>query len=147
MSLVQTIIDPADPLEYGDFIARTPRGTSAPKSIFQTEGVASDGSGDSYAPPHTIETLSVAIGLPRQSPGTHPVVEAAWAGLADVTIAAGGTTANIGDGRASGVLAQFVPTAGHDGHFVVFNDPKARAQAATFLVNLAADAQGRVPAP
>ena len=147
MTLVQTIIDPADPLEYGGFIARKPPGTSAPKSIFQTEGVATDGSGDSYAPPHTIETLSVAIGLPRQAPGTHPVVEAAWAGLADVTVTAGGTTANIGDGRASGVLAQFAPTAGHDGHFVVFNDPKARAQAATFLVNLAADPRGRVPAP
>jgi len=147
MTLVQTIIDPADPLEYGGFIARTPRSGGAPKSIFQTEGVASDGTGDSYAPPHTIEALSVAIGLPRQLPGTHPVVEAGWAGIADVTIAAGGTSANIGNGQASGVLAQFVPTAGQDGHFVVFDDPKARAQAATFLVDLAADPKGRIPSP
>ncbi|MEA2750311.1 MAG: hypothetical protein QOI41_4454 [Myxococcales bacterium] len=147
MTLVQTIIDPADPLEYGGFISRNPRGSTAPKSVFQTEGVAADGSGDSYAPPHTIETLSVAIGLPRQAPGTHAVVEAAWAGLADVAVAQGGITANIGDGRASGVLAQFVPSGGNDGHFVVFDDPKARAQAATFLVNLAADPKGRVPAP
>ena len=147
MTLVQTIIDPADPLEYGGFIARTPRAGTAPKSIFQTEGVASDGTGDSYAPPHTIEALSVAIGLPRQLPGTHPVVEAGWAGIADVTIAAGGTSANIGDGQASGVLAQFVPTGGQDGHFVVFDDPKARAQAANFLVDLAADPKGRVPSP
>jgi predicted esterase len=147
MTLVQTIIDPADPLEYGGFIARSPRRGTAPKSIFQTEGVAADGSGDSYAPPHTIEALSVAIGLPRQLPGTHPVVEAGWAAIADVTVGADGTTANIGDGRASGVLAQFIPAAGHDGHFVVFDVPKARAQAASFLVDLAADPKGRIPAP
>ena len=64
-----------------------------------------------------------------------------------MTIAAGGTSANIGDGQASGVLAQFVPTGGQDGHFVVFDDPKARAQAANFLVDLAADPKGRVPSP
>lgn len=57
---------------------------------------------------------------------------------------ADGLSGNIGDGRASGVLAQFVPTAGRDGHFVVFNDAKAKGQAATFLANLAADPKGRV---
>jgi hypothetical protein len=75
------------------------------------------------------------------------VVEAGWAGLADATVPADGLSGNLGSGQASGVLAQFVPTGGHDGHFVVFNDPKARAQAAGFLLNLAADPKGRVPAP
>jgi hypothetical protein len=147
MTLVQTLVDAADPLNYGAFIARSPRAGRAPKSIFQTEGVAADGMGDSYAPPHGIEALSVAIGLPRQLPGVRAVVEGGWAGLADVSIPGDGSTGNIADGRASGVLAQFVPTGGHDGHFVVFNDPKARGQAATFLANLAIDAKGRVPAP
>jgi hypothetical protein len=146
MTLVQTIVDPADPLEYGGVIARSPRAGHAPKSIYQTEGVGADGVGDSYAPPHGIEALSVAIGLPRQLPGVHPVVEAGWAGLTDVSVPADGLSGNIGDGRASGVLAQFVPTAGRDGHFVVFNDAKAKGQAATFLANLAADPKGRVPA-
>lgn len=146
MTLVQTIVDPADPLEYGGFIARSPRAGFAPKSIYQTEGVGPDGTGDSYAPPHGIEALSVAIGLPRQLPGVRSVVEAGWAGIADVTIPGDGLSGNIGDGRASGVLAQFVPTSGHDGHFVVFNDPRARGQAAGFLANLAADPKGRIPA-
>jgi hypothetical protein len=147
MTLVQTLVDAADPLNYGTFIARTPRSGHAPKSIFQTEGVSADGMGDSYAPPHGIEALSVAIGLPRQLPGVRAVVEGGWAGLADVTIPTDGSTGNIAEGRASGVLAQFVPTGGRDGHFVVFNDPKARGQAATFLANLAIEPLGRVPAP
>jgi hypothetical protein len=147
MTLVQSIVDAADPLSYGGFIARAPRPGHTPKSIYQTEGVGPDGAGDSYAPPHGIEALSVAIGLPRQLPGVRPVVEARWAGIADVSIPSDGLSGNIGDGRASGVLAQFVPAAGRDGHFVVFSDPKARGQAAAFLANLGADAKGRVPAP
>ena len=147
MTLVQSIVDSADPLQYGAAIARAPRAGFAPKSIFQTEGVGPDGVGDSYAPPHGIEALSVAIGLPRQLPGVHAVLEAGWAGLADVTIPPGGLSGNLGDGRASGALAQFVPAAGKDGHFVIFNNTKAKGQAATFLANLAADPKGRVPAP
>ncbi len=147
MTLTQSIVDSADPLEYGGFITRAPRAGHSAKSIYQTEGVGPDGVGDSYAPPHGIEALSVAIGLPRQLPGVRPIVEAGWASIADVTIATDGTSGNLADGKASGVLAQFVPKAGSDGHFVVFDDPKARGQAASFLANLAADPKGRVPAP
>ena len=147
MTLVQSIVDSADPLEYGGTIARFPRTGFAPKSIYQTEGVGPDGVGDSYAPPHGIEALSVAMGLPRQLPGVHTVVEAGWASLQDVSVPPGGLTGNLGDGRASGVLAQFVPQGKSDGHFVVFNNPQAKAQAAGFLANLAADPKGRVPPP
>jgi predicted esterase len=145
MTLVQSIVDTADPLHYGPFITRTPRDGAAPKSIFQTEGVAPDGRGDSYAPPHGIEALSVSIGLPRVAPGVKPIAEAGWASLSDVSVPAEGLSGNLAGGRASGVLAQFVPQGGKDGHFVVFNDPKARLQAAVFLKNLAADPKGRVP--
>ncbi len=145
MTLVQSLVDSADPLQYGRFIARAPRDGYAPKSIYQTEGVGADGVGDSYAPPHGIEALSVAIGLQRQLPGVHAVVEAGWAGLTDVSIPPEGLSGNLGGGRASGILAQFVPAKGRDGHFVVFNDAGARNQAATFLMNLAADPKGKIP--
>ena len=75
----------------------------------------------------------------------HTVVEAGWAGLTDVSVPPEGLSGNLGDGRASGILAQFVPKKGKDGHFVVFNDAGARNQAATFLLNLSADPKGRVP--
>ena len=146
MALVQSIVDPADPVHYGRFITRAPRPGHVAKSIYQTEGVGEDGVGDSYAPPHGIEALSVAMGLPRALPGVKPVVEAAWAGIADVTIPAEGLSGNLEGGAASGVLAQFVPAAGRDGHFVVFNNVAAKLQAAGFVKNLADDPRGRVPA-
>jgi len=146
MMLVQSLVDPADPLEYGSAIVREPRGGGAPKSIFQTEGVAADGTGDSYAPPRGIETLAVAIGLPRLLPGVRSIPEAAWAGIPDLPVPAGGVAGNLGGGRASGALAQFVPPAGVDGHFVVFRVPAARAASASFLRALAADPVGRIPA-
>ena len=54
---------------------------------------------------------------------------------------------NLQNGRASGVLAQFVPAPGHDGHFVAYFVPAAHAQIGAFCENLAADPGGRVPAP
>ncbi|MBX3191298.1 MAG: hypothetical protein KF819_30150 [Labilithrix sp.] len=145
LTLVQTIIDAADPLHYGAAITRAPRTGFAPKSIYQTEGVSADGTGDTYAPPHGIELLSVAIGLPRHAPGIKPIREAQWCGLDDLTVTAEGVSGNLGDGQASGVLAQFAPRPGRDGHFVIFDLPQARAQAAGFLANLAADPKGRIP--
>ena len=88
------------------------------------------------------------MSLPRILPGTRPIVEGQWAGLADLTIPASGVQGNIAGGRATGGLAQFTPKSGSDGHFVVFNVPEARAQAATFCKDLAADPLGRLsPAP
>ena len=146
MTLVQSLVDVADPLEYGATIARTPRAGGTLKSIYQTEGVNADGSGDSYAPPHGIESLAIAMGLPRQSPGIHTILEAPFAGLGDVTVPADGLSGNLDNGNATGILAQFVPTPGSDGHFVVFDNRQARSQAAGFLANLAADPKGRIPA-
>jgi predicted esterase len=147
MTLVQSIVDAADPLEYGARLTRSPRPGNAPKSIFQTEGVNPDGTGDSYAPPRGIEALSIAIGLPRELPGVRSVDEARWTGLPDFSVSADGTSGNLADGHASGALAQFIPSAGRDGHFVVFDNARARARAAAFLANLAADPRGKVPPP
>jgi hypothetical protein len=149
MTLAQSLVDASDTVHYGRFIARSPRAGASPKSIYQTEGVAADGSGDHYAPPHGIEVLSVAIGLPRMAPGIHTVVEAQWDGIADLTIPTDGVSGNLGGGQATGVLAQWEPpppSAHSDGHFVVFDVPGARKQAASFLSDLAADPKGRLPA-
>ena len=145
LMLVQSIVDVADPTNYASYIARAPRAGNAPKCVFQTEGVTSTGDGDSYAPPSTIEALSVGIGLPRVAPGIHAIPAATFAGIADVSIPADGLSGNLANGQATGVLAQFVPPAGRDGHFVVFDIAAARNQAAGFLMDLAADPKGRVP--
>jgi hypothetical protein len=145
-NMAQLLVDTTDTVHYLGYVIAHPRPGFPPKSIYQTEGIGADGIGDSYAPPHGIEVASTALGLPRQAPGVHPLIESAFSGLGDVTVPAGGLSGNLAGGLASGVLAQFPPVAGSDGHFVVFEVAQARAQAAGFCRNLADDPHGRVPA-
>lgn len=143
-TLAQSIVDVTDPIHYGEFITTRPRRGFAPKSIFQTEGIASDGTGDTYAPPPGIEALAVSMRLPRIAPGVRAIAESTWAGVDDVTIPTSGLRGNLANGRATGALAQFAPAPGRDGHFVIFDVPTARAQAATFCRDLADDPLGRL---
>jgi len=145
MSFAQTAMDRIDPLVYMSYLVKSPRSGHAPKSIYQTEGVSPDGSGDTYAPPPGIEVGSVAIGLPPQSPVIHPVEEDPWGGITSVTIGDAGLSGNLADGGASGMLAQFQPAPDDDGHFVFFDVPQCRLQAAQFVANLAANPRGRIP--
>ena len=145
MSFVQMMGDATDPLSYAKYIIQTPRPGFPPKSILQTEGVNPDGTGDEDAPPLGIEIHSVALGLPRETPGVHTIVEAPWGGLGDVTVPDGGLTGNLADGGASGVLGQFVPPPGDNGHFVAFDVPAAHTQVGGFCANLAANPKGLVP--
>jgi hypothetical protein len=156
LSLAQTLVDTIDPIHYVGYIFQHPRAGFAPKSIYQTEGTYSNGTGDSFAPPQGIEVESVALGLPRMTPGIHTIVEAGWGGLGDVTIPPAGLSGNLAGGLASGVLAQWKPSCAveivpcpdeaGDGHFVVFDVPECHEQAAGFCENLAANPIGRVPA-
>ena len=90
---------------------------------------------------------AVATGLPLMEPVIRPIPEMALRGLAPVTIPTAGLRGNLAGGKASGVLAQWSPPGSSDGHFVVFNVSKARAQAALFCRNLADDPVGLIPAP
>ena len=78
--------------------------------------------------------------------GVRSIQESIWVGLGDISIPSDDLTGNLANGQASGVLAQFAPAKGKDGHFVVFNNAQARAQAAVFLKNLTVEPKGRVPA-
>jgi len=147
VSLVQTFIDVADPVHYVPLLVRRPLDGFAPKSIYQTEGVNPDFTGDSYTPPHAIEVQAVATGLPVMTPVIHPIEEAQWSGLGTVTIPAGGLAGNLANGQASGVLAQWPASEADDGHFVIFDIPAASEQAAGFCRNLAHSPVGRVPPP
>lgn len=145
INLAQMIVDATDPINYMPYIIKQPRKGFAPKSIYQTEGIGPDGVGDSYAPPHGIEYASVAMGLPRELPSVRAIPQDLWGGIQDVTIPADGLSGNLAGGRASGVIGQFPPAAGSDGHFVLFDVPQARLQASVFCKNLANDPKGRVP--
>ncbi len=169
INLAQTIVDTTDPLHYMPYIISNPRHGIA-KSIYQTEGIQTGSAcqvataatdcppawtcdpvqllcqlGDDYAPPHGIEFASVALGLPRELPGVRTIAADGWGGIMDVHVPANGLAGNLANGKASGVLGQFPPAPGSDGHFVVFDVPACQQQAAQFLANLAADPIGRVP--
>lgn len=147
ISLAQSIVDVTDTVHYARFLVSEPRPGFAPKSIYMTEGINPDGVGDSYAPPHGIEAHGLAIGLPLQIPGQREIVESKWGGPGSVVVPPEGLSGNLAGGNASGVFAQWPVSAGDDGHFVIFDDPKATDQAANFLRNLADDPKGRVPPP
>jgi hypothetical protein len=147
MSLIQAMIDVEDPLHYGRLQAAEPRSGFAPKSIYMTEGINPDGTGDHYAPPPGIEAHALSIGLPLQLPDQHAIPQLAWGGPRSVTVPAAGLGRDLASGRASGVLAQWAVPPGTDGHFVVFDVLAAKEQAAQFLENLATDPQGLVPPP
>lgn len=143
--IAQTLVDAIDPIHYARLIVREPL-SGDPKSILMTEGIAPDGNGDSYAPPAGIEAQAVAMGLPLSEPVIWPIPQLGY-GASTVAIPAEGLRGNLADGAASGVLTQWVPPPGEDGHFVVFDVEAARAQVAGFLEALAADPVGLVPPP
>jgi hypothetical protein len=145
ISLAQTIVDPADPIHYVGAIARAPRPGFAAKSLFMTEGVNPDGTGDNYAPPHGIEIQAVAAGLPPTEPLIHPIAELAWGPLAPVDVPDAGLTGNLAEGSASGALTQWRADDASDGHFVLYDIPEAMQQATLFVRHLVDEPRGRVP--
>jgi len=147
MSVVQSLIDVVDPINYAHLQALEPRPGFAPKSVYMTEGISPDGKGDRFAPPPGIEAHAIAIGLPLQLPSMYDIPQLAWGGPGSTEVPSGGLMGNLADGAASGILAQWSPPSGTDGHFVVFRVPAARTQAAKFLQNLAANPNGLVPPP
>ncbi len=137
MVLIQTIIDTADPLHYYGHIANDPLPGRTPKSFLMTEGVGPDGEGDSYAPPRTIEAGAIASGAPLLMPVVWDVPEiTVLAGMAPKALPISG---NAAKGKATIGLAQFAPSGSRDGHYVVFDVPRARALTTDFCVSLLRD--------
>jgi hypothetical protein len=137
ISFAQTLIDPVDPVHYYPHLAFAPFSGRTPKSIFMTEGVAADGTGDSFAPPRTIEAGAIGGRFPQLQPVVLDVPELTKTlGIAPIS---GAVKGNAADGKATVALAQFVPKVGRDGHFVVFDVPEATQLAATFCASLLRD--------
>lgn len=137
VSLVQAVIDTADPVHYYAALTRAPFAGRSVKSVLMTEGVRADGSGDSYAPPRTIEAGAIAARLPLLRDVVWDVPELTK--VAGVAPQGGPISGNFGGGKATGAIAQFAPKAGRDGHFVVFDVPEARSLAARFSASLLGD--------
>ncbi len=137
ISFAQMLIDPSDPVHYYPRIALDPLPGHVAKSVLMTEGVNPDGSGDSYAPPRTIEAGAVAGQFPLLSPVVRDIGELTT--QLGVNSATAPLSGNAAGGKATVALAQFSPPAKTDGHFVVFNVPAATKLAATFCASVLTD--------
>jgi hypothetical protein len=135
--LLQTIIDVADAVHYYPHVTRDPLTGHVSKSVLMTEGVNPDGTGDSYAPPLTIEAGAIAGRFPILNPVVHDIPELTQLfGVADVSAPVSG---NFASGQTTALIAQFVPPVGDDGHFVVFDVPAAQLLAAKFCRSVLTD--------
>lgn len=135
--IVQSLLDPADPLVYAHrFIRERQRGWK-PLSVAMTEGTEDD-----FTPPRAIEALAAAIGLPIVEPVHRTSLPYDLMGAAPITAPVQGNLATSWGDRVTGGLMQW-PGAGH---FVIYDDADAANRYAQFLRS-AADGAPVIPAP
>ena len=132
LALVQMWVDRSDSVNYAPLMVRRPPDGLAPRNIFQSEGFT-----DTYAPNIGIEAFATALGGDVAQLAAFQPVEGLT--LRGRTPEAPPITGNLNG--ATAVLAQYQQEAGSDGHFVVFDLPAARNQAAKFLSTLATTGQ------
>lgn len=119
LSLLQSWIDPADPLNYARITAAAPLPGHTAKHLFQTYGLE-----DSYATPVTLATYAIAAELTLVEPERD-----------EISIAKGDAplSANLGSGSITAGVRQYAPEGERDGHFVVFDDEIANEDMVRFF--------------
>jgi hypothetical protein len=154
LNLIQMMLEPADPLNYGRmFVSHRPQGF-APKHIFLSQGLT-----DHYTPNTTTDALATSIGLPIVGPVLRPILGLDLRALSPRQPPLSGNLGGNG-GTVTGGLLQYhaVPIgttctsksdcsggyceAGRcydDGHFVIYHDPTAKRQYGRFLATAARD--------
>lgn len=122
-SLLQLLVDPADPVSYARYVVREPRPGNRAKHVFQTQGFI-----DRFAPPAGIAALAMSLGLPLTQPVLHD--EPGWSllGTPAATLPIAGNLAGV-----TASWMQFDAPRGVDGHFVIFQVRGAQQRAAAFL--------------
>lgn len=120
LSMFQNAIDPADPLDHAGAIL-----TGNQKHVFVVYGQA-----DTYSPPATEQAYITAANLPIAQ---HPASVTAPDNLGRAPVAV--PLSNNVNGVTAGVR-QYSPS-GYDGHFVVFRNDTAKADANRFLNGVA----------
>ncbi len=125
LTILQNAIDPADPLSHAKTIAAT-------KHVFQPWGQS-----DTFTPREVQQTFFLAAGLGLAAPPSS-VTKPDDPGVTPTPVPAGG---NLAGGTVTAFARQYAPS-GYDGHFVVFDDPTAKLDAAHFLADVSA---GKVP--
>jgi hypothetical protein len=124
--LLQTLLDPGDPLSYAYGAIRDPNG--APRSIVMTEGLLDD-----QTLPVTIESLAAAFGLPIAEPVAQASAAHALWGIDATPLPVSGNV-TVGPTPVTGALLQFPD----QGHFALYRVPSLQAQLRAWLASVAA---------
>ena len=127
-SLLQTFVDPADPLNYGDRW-RHRSGRHTPHLIV-TSGLL-----DTFTPPRNHGGLAAAFGVPLAVPISQRVEVLELLGIASVGEVVDG---NLRTDDGEPLTAAMVQYPG-DGHFAVFDNPAAQALFTEFFASLVED--------
>lgn len=125
LNILQGYFDESDPANYARRYLLEPPAGFMPKSVYVSLGV-----GDSYAPDVTIAAFTLATGVLPVSPQVLPIE---GLGLDDRAFVDAPQVNNVAFARATGVMCEYQPAVGDDGHFVIFDVPAARAQSTRFF--------------
>lgn len=125
LGLLQTYIDPADPLLYAKSIASTP--ATAPRHVFQPYGLD-----DTYTPSDVQRTFALAARLGMAEHDASVGAPDEIGSLTPIPLPVTGNLTVMGQ-PVTAVLRQYAPAASSDGHFVAFEVPTARADSLRFL--------------
>lgn len=132
LSLLQTWIDPADPVAYARLAVSEPPSGLTPRHLFQPFGLA-----DTYTPDDVQATYAAGAGLElaaHDASVTTPV-DIGWPALQPMATPISGN--RVVDGTTvTAAVRQYAPASGDDGHFVVYDVANARTDAERFLAGV-----------
>ncbi|MBW2523229.1 MAG: hypothetical protein JRI23_03600 [Deltaproteobacteria bacterium] len=140
LTMLQTWIDPADPVAYARLAVSEPPGSLAPRHLFQPFGVE-----DTYTPPEVQATYAFGAGLElaaHDSSVTTPF-DIGWPPLQTMPTPISGNRV-VASTTVTAVVRQYAPASGDDGHFVVYDVANARADAERFLAGVLGGAMPQV---
>ena len=129
LALVQTIVEPADPINYARHFQREPLG-GASMDLLLTEGLL-----DPYTVPEVSEALGAAALVDLGGVAVHQGPAFVLRGLQVLPLPLSGNV-SLPLGKRVGALLQFP----NDGHFAIFNNPHARCRLMSFLTSSLAGA-------
>lgn len=137
LHLMQSWLDPRDPVHYGVLLRRLPEGVETGKHLFFLYGLD-----DPITPPATMNHLAIALRIPQIGPvleeltAVQPVMDGEGTPLPEAR----------GNVRVAGerthALKQYAPTADSDGHRVLFDHPEAQRDVERFFRDLLTDPEG-----
>ena len=137
LAFLQAFYEPADAVVYAKLLLQEPPAGFAPKNIFQSLGLE-----DTYTPQPIQEALAIAFGLDLVAPTIEPIEGLE---LIEKRVLTAPVTNNAGEVTAIG--AQYQPSSGSDGHFVIFDIAAAKFQSGEFFRSLVETGKATVVAP